>query len=76
MAVEPVRQVQLVQRTLEEIDIRLVVARPLTPAEEDQVRRVIGEGLPHPFTLNLVYLDEIPRSASGKYEDFRNEIAT
>ena len=74
MTAEPVRQVQLVQRSLEEIDVKLVVARPLSRAEQDRVRGAIGERLRHPFRLNLVFVDEIPRSAGGKYEDFRSEI--
>ncbi len=74
MTAEPVRQVQLVQRSLEEIDVKLVAARPLSRAEQDRLRGAIGERLRHPFTLNLVFVDEIPRSASGKDEDFRSEI--
>ena len=70
----PVRQVQLVQRSLEEIDVKLVAARMLTSAEQDRLRGAIGESLSHPFTLNLVYVDAISRSAGGKYEDFRSEI--
>ena len=34
------------------------------------MKRVILKYLGHPFTLRLVYVDEIPRSASGTYDDF------
>ena len=74
MTVEPVRQVQLVQRSLQAIDIKVVAARPLTPAEEDRLRRVIGERLRHSFTLSFAYVDEIPRAASSKYEDFLSDL--
>ncbi len=72
--IAPVRQVQLVQRSVHDIDARLVVARAMTPDEEDRLKSFILEYLGHPFTLRLVYVDEIPRSASGKYEDFLSMV--
>lgn len=52
----------------------LVVVRPLLAAEEDALRALILKNLGHPFRLSFVYRDEIPRSAGGKYEDFRSEV--
>ncbi len=72
--IAPVRQVQLVQRSVHDIDVRLVVARALTGDEEERLKSVILEYLGHPFTLRFTYVDEIPRSASGKYEDFLSVI--
>ena len=69
-AIAPVRQAQLVQRSVHEIEVRLVVGRDLTGDEEERLRKVILEYLGHPFTLRFTYVDEIPRSASGKFEDF------
>ena len=71
----PLRQAQLIQRTREEIEVRLVVARDFTPKEEDKLRKALGRTLGGGFTLNLVYVDEIERSASGKYEEFKSELA-
>lgn len=73
--IAPVRQFQVVQKTLHDIEVALVVARPLTPAEEDTLRTQILKNLGHPFQLSFVYRDNIPRSAGGKYEDFRSEVA-
>ncbi len=72
--IAPVRQIRLVQRSLEEIQIDLVVARPLTGEEEEKIKEAIGKGFGHTFRLVFNYMDEIPRAASGKYEDFRSEI--
>ncbi len=69
-AIAPVRQAQLVQRSVHEIEVRLVVGRDLTGDEEERLQNVILEYLGHPFTLRFTYVDEIPRSASGKFEDF------
>ena len=74
--IAPVRQVQLIQRSVDEIQVNLVAARPLTAAEEDGLRETIREGLGHPFALSFVYVDEIPRAASGKFEEFMSEIRT
>ena len=74
--IKSVRQFQVVQKTLQDIDVVLVVARPLTPAEEDTLRALIIRNLAHPFAVCFVYRDNIPRSAGGKYEDFRSEVVT
>ena len=70
----PVRQTRLIQRNLQEIEVRLVVARPLTPLEEEQVRTALGEALGRVFAYPLIYVDEIPRSRSGKLEVFTSEL--
>jgi phenylacetate-CoA ligase len=72
--IAPVRQFQVVQKSLSDIEVTLVVARPLTPAEEDALRKLILKNLGHQFTVSFVYREDIPRSASGKYEDFRSEV--
>ena len=74
-SIAPVRQFQVLQKTLQDIEVALVVARPLTAAEEDTLRALILKNLAHPFTVSFVYRDDIPRSAGGKYEDFRSEVA-
>ncbi len=74
-SIAPVRQFQVVQKTLQDIEVALVVARPLTSAEEDTLRALIIKNLAHPFAVSFAYRDDIPRSAGGKYEDFRSEVA-
>lgn len=74
--VAPVRQFQLVQRRPDRMEIKLVVARPLSQEEEDRLRRIIHEDLRHPFELHFRYVDEIPRAASGKFEDCLSELTS
>ncbi|MGF1612437.1 MAG: phenylacetate--CoA ligase family protein [Gammaproteobacteria bacterium] len=69
-----VRQFQLVQKSLTGMELKLVADRVLNPAEEEQVRRQIEGNLGYPFEVQFTYCDSIPRSAAGKYEDFRSEI--
>ncbi len=70
-----IRQFQIIQRTVQDIEIKLVVERPLTAAEEDEVRGWFHERSGYRFTVAFTYHDEIPRSANGKFEDFRSEVA-
>ena len=70
-----VRQFQLTQKTAHEIEVKLAVARPLTEAEENGLRDRFTERAGYPFDFRFVYVDDIPRSAGGKYEYFRSEIS-
>jgi len=72
--VAPVRQFQVLQKTLREIEVALVVARPLTAEEQAKLRALILKNLDGDFELSFVYRDSIPRTAEGKYEDFRSEV--
>ncbi len=71
----PIRQVQVIQRGLDEMEVRLAVDRTLTEAELAEVRGAILHGLhDRPFAVSFVFMDEIPRSQAGKFEAFRCEI--
>ncbi len=69
LPIAPIRQIQLVQLTRNDLKVRLAVARPLTAEEEGRLRDVIMERMHHDWTMDFEYVDEIPRSAGGKYED-------
>lgn len=70
----PIRQFQLVQKTVHEIEARLAAKRPLSADEEARFASVFNRGFGHAFRFRFVYLDEIPRLPSGKYEIFRCEV--
>lgn len=74
-AVAPIRQFQLVQTSLQEIRVTLVPERDVTAEEEDALRTMICERLGTDFELPISYVEEIPRSKGGKYEDFKSEVA-
>ncbi len=73
--IAPITRFQFVQRNLETIEARLVADRPLTPEEEDKVRRHIQSRLPCRFDIALTYHDDLPRGPGGKFEYFRSEVA-
>jgi len=70
----PVEQLQLIQRSLHEIEVRFVARQALSPAQTEALERIVREALEGDFTLALVPVAEIPRSASGKFEDFISEL--
>ncbi|MFN9488818.1 MAG: phenylacetate--CoA ligase family protein [Betaproteobacteria bacterium] len=72
--VAPVRQFQVIQRSLREIEVALVVARVLSAGEEDALRALVAKNLGAVFDIRFSYHDEIQRLPSGKYEDFRSEV--
>lgn len=71
----PVRQFQVIQDSLETIRVLLVAARPLAPAEERRVADLVRRALGHPFRISVEYHASIERSASGKFEEFKSEVA-
>lgn len=73
--VAPLRQFQLVQLSPEEIEVRLVVSRALNTSETAKLHGALEKAFGHPFRWRVTYVDEISRSASGTFEDFRCDIA-
>ena len=69
--IAPVTQFQMIQHDRERMETRLVVERPLTPAEEAAVIARIQKSLRHAFRIELVYFDgRIPVGRNGKFEEF------
>ncbi|MDX6748731.1 hypothetical protein SH611_02810 [Geminicoccaceae bacterium 1502E] len=68
------RQYQLVQTSLEEIEARVAAERPLGEAEQAALGRCLGEAFGHPFRFRFVHREAIPRGPRGKYEVFRSEV--
>ncbi len=73
--IAPIRQYQLIQRSLNDVEVRLVVDRALSGDEEARLAAVITTALDHSFRLSFVYLrGEIPRGPGGKFEEFISEL--
>jgi len=72
--IAPVRQYQVIQRSLRDIEVALVVARALSADEEQELRALVEKNLGAAFDIRFSYHDEIARLPSGKYEDFRSEV--
>ncbi len=71
----PFFQFQVIQRSLERIEVLAVRQQPFTEAEAEKVERYIRQTLGHPFSVVLRRVDSIPRSPTGKFEDFICEVS-
>ena len=67
---EPFRQVQLIQKSLEDIEVRIAAPRPLKQSTELLIRDYLTENLGYSFQFNFQYVDEIRRQDNGKFEEF------
>jgi phenylacetate-CoA ligase len=76
MAVAKIRQFQMIQTSLQDIVLKLVVRSPLDEAERQSVTLAIHKKMFHDFDVEIVYTDDIPREPSGKYREFKFELAS
>ena len=65
-----IRQFQVVQHTLEEIEMRVVTPAPFDESIELQIKEILIDHLGYPFKITLSYHDELERADNGKFEDF------
>ena len=66
----PVRQLQMQQRALDHIEVRLVCERALEDSEVRLLTDAVRGGLGYPFKITVTRVDAIARGANFKYEDF------
>ena len=70
-----IRQFQVIQESVEQLTLRLVVDRALTAEQERGIAQMLVASATHPFRVRFEYVPEIPRAVSGKFEEFRSEVA-
>ena len=69
-----IRQFQIVQKTFHDLEVRLVVRRPLTEEIKAEVARRIRAALSEHFSVAFTYHDSIPLPPSGKFQDVVCEV--
>lgn len=69
-AVAPIELMQMVQTSLEEITVRLVMARRLSDSETMSLTSFIHGKLGYPFRLSFEHIETIRNPANGKIEQF------
>ena len=72
--VAPLRQWRLIQTHLDALTFQVVSERPLTPAEQETLARIVTDRTGFPFTVTFESLDHIPRGPGGKYADFVSRV--
>jgi phenylacetate-CoA ligase len=69
-----IQEVRFIQHSLADIEIELVLERPLTDGEQAHLRAAVVRRLQHPFNVVLTPVERIVRS-SFKREDFECRMA-
>jgi phenylacetate-CoA ligase len=70
-----VRQYQLLQRTLHDLEVRLAVDVPLNAEVEDRLRQALQRLLGYPFHISFIYFSgELPRGPGSKFEEFVSRL--
>ena len=71
----PIRQYQLVQLSLEKLELRLHAARPLSAEERSAIAGRVRQSLGSPFEIDVQYFDApLPAGAGGKFEQFVSRL--
>lgn len=70
----PFFQFQVIQRSREDVEVLTVRHQPLSPEERNRVERYMVQTLGAPFRVRVTEVPSIPRSPSGKFEDFICEV--
>jgi phenylacetate-CoA ligase len=73
--IAPIRRFKVVQKSLSDIEVRLIVARPLLESETAALRAHLTDQFGHPFNWHFVFLDEFPPQPGDKFEDFISEVS-
>jgi phenylacetate-CoA ligase len=73
--IAPIRRFKIVQKSLSDIEVRLIVGRPLVESEMAALRDHLTSQFGHPFHWRFVFLDEFPPQPGDKFEDFVSEIS-
>jgi phenylacetate-CoA ligase len=68
-------QFQCIQHTVDEIELKLVMDRPLSDEEQEKVAALMQRHFGHPFSIRFTFLEDIPRGLNGKFEEFVSKIA-
>jgi phenylacetate-CoA ligase len=63
-------QFQVVQTDYDAIEVRYVPLDPSRPADTAGLEACVREMIDASFNVRAIAVDEIPRSASGKFEDY------
>ncbi|MCC7485124.1 MAG: phenylacetate--CoA ligase family protein [Burkholderiales bacterium] len=75
LAVAPVRQLRLVQRSVTHIEVEYTAPRTLAPGEQQRLAQWLCGRLGHSFRIAFTRVAAIARAPNGKFEDFVSEIA-
>jgi phenylacetate-CoA ligase len=72
--IRAVREFQLVQKSLEALELRVVTSRPLEVEERSRLQELVEKPYGRYFTCSVVVVESLPRTVSGKLLQFVSEV--
>jgi len=73
--VADIRQYQVIQHSLDDIEVRLVTSGKIGPAQEAKLAEMVHAAIGHPFPLRFsCFEQELPKTKSGKFEEFVSHV--
>ena len=74
LKIAPVSQFQAIQHSVQDIEFLLVMKRALNDEENYKLNKLFRNNLHQEMNITIREVDDIPRSASGKYEEFVSRL--
>ncbi len=69
--VAPVRQYQLIQTSLDEIEFKIVTDQEITRSQEERLIAIVRQALNYPFKITVAqFRERLPLGPNGKFEEF------
>ena len=69
-------QFQCVQHSIDKVELKLVMERGLTLAEQQRVIKMMQRHLGYPLEIYCTFLSDIPRGPNGKFEEFISHVGS
>jgi phenylacetate-CoA ligase len=69
-----VHQFQCIQHSLYDVELKLVMTRPLDNEAQSKVAKLMQQHLGYPFTIHFSFPNEIQRGPTGKFEEFISHV--
>jgi phenylacetate-coenzyme A ligase PaaK-like adenylate-forming protein len=73
-AIREIREFQLAQTSPTRIELRLAISAPLKDEDLNSLHGMLSKSFGTNFGWRIVYLDTIPKTASGKLLQFVSEV--
>ena len=74
-SINAIREFQLVQHSLTHIELKLALARPLTPEEHQKIDGIFKKEAGDVFQTSVTFHESLERTAVGKLRAFVSHIA-
>ncbi|MDJ0893710.1 MAG: phenylacetate--CoA ligase family protein [Alphaproteobacteria bacterium] len=75
LSIAPIRQFQIVQKTVHDIEARIIPEQPLSFEQQAALIKHISDCLGGDFRIKLKYVDDVEKGSRGKFEDFKSEVS-